>query len=208
MKKKLTIIAGSWIFLAASAAHAAPNAPYYFGAGIGLSSLRDATLTEAGTPFSIDADFNAGLGLTAALGYDLDFARMELELGYKKNNINSFNAFGVSVPASGDVTSKSIMMNFYHDFTTPESRWSPFLGAGLGAARLDVNNATVTGFALGDANDTVFAWQLMAGIGYKVTDNTVIDLSYRYFATATPDFDGMKAEYDSHNVMIGLRFLF
>ncbi|MBV5329719.1 MAG: porin family protein [Chlorobium sp.] len=208
MKKKLTIIAGSWIFLAASAVHAAPNAPYYFGAGIGLSSLRDATLSESGVPFSIDAEFSAGFGLSAALGYDFDFARMDLELGYKKNDINNFSAFGISVPASGDVTSKSVMMNFYHDFTTSDSRWSPFLGAGLGVTRLNVDNATIIGFPLGEASDTVFAWQLMAGIGYKVANNTIIDLSYRYFATTAPDFDGMKAEYNSHNVMVGLRFLF
>lgn len=204
MKKKLAIFAGSCLLFAAGAAQAAPNAPY-FGAGIGLSRLNDATLSDS--TGSIDTDFDTGLGFVASVGYTFDSVRAELELGYRKNDIDNFSAFGVSVPASGDVTSKSGMVNVYYDFT-PKAQLNPFVGAGIGLAKVEVDNAAVAGINLGDADDTVFAWQLIAGIGYQVSDKAVLDLSYRYFATADPDFSGIEAEYGSHNLFAGLRFLF
>jgi len=128
-------------------------------------------------------------------------------LGYRKNGIDSFSVFGVSLPGSGDVTSTSVMANLYYDIT-PKALWSPFLGAGLGLARVEVDDAAVMGVVIGDDDDTVFAWQLMAGIGCKLTEETTLDLSYRYFATSDPDFSGVKAEYGSHNVMVGIRVSF
>ena len=44
------------------------------------------------------------------------------------------------------------------------------------------------------------------GIGYEINDKMTVDLGYRYFATADPDFNGLDAEYGSHNVTIGIRF--
>jgi opacity protein-like surface antigen len=203
MKKKLAIIAGSWVILTAGAAQAA-DAPY-FSVAAGPAWLSDATLTEGG--LSIDASFDTGYGITVAAGHSFDAVRAELELGYRKNGIDSFSGFGVSVPGSGDVTSTSVMANLYYDIT-PKARWSPFLGAGLGLARVEVDNAAVMGIVIGDAADTVFAWQLMAGIGCKLTERTTLDLSYRYFATSDPDFSGIEAEYGSHSVMAGVRVSF
>lgn len=204
MKKKLAIIAGCWTILSAGAAQAAPDTAY-FAVAAGPTWLDDATLSDASG--SIDAEFDAGFGLVVALGHAFDAVRAEIELGYRKNDIDSFGAMGFSVPASGDVTSKSVMANLYYDFT-PEAQWSPFLGAGLGVARVEVDNAAVMGIPLGNADDTVFAWQLMAGIGSKLTRSTTLDLSYRYHATSDPDFSGIEAEYDSHNIMAGIRVAF
>jgi opacity protein-like surface antigen len=41
-----------------------------------------------------------------------------------------------------------------------------------------------------------------------LTHVTTLDLQYRYFATADPDFDGTEAEYQTHNFFAGLRFDF
>jgi opacity protein-like surface antigen len=204
MKKKLAIVAGCSLFLAAGAAQAAPNTPY-FGAGLGLVKMNDSTLSDASG--SVDVGFDNGLGLIASAGYSFDAARVELEFGYRKNDLDSFSALGVSVPGSGELTSKSLMANFYYDFT-PKEQWSPFVGAGVGMARVDVDNAAVAGITIGEADDTVFAWQLMAGIACRVSDNAVLDFSYRYFATADPDFAGTEAEYGSHNLFAGVRFSF
>lgn len=204
MKKKLAIIAGCWTILSAGAAQAAPNTTY-IAVAAGSTWLNDATLSDASD--SIDAEFDTGLGLAVALGHTFDAARAELEFGYRKNDIDSFGAMGYSVSASGDVTSKSVMANIYYDFA-PKAQWSPFLGAGLGVSWVDVDNAAVAGIFLGDADDTVFAWQVMAGCGFKLTQSTTIDLSYRYFATSDPDFSGVEAEYGTHNIMAGIRVAF
>ena len=59
-----------------------------------------------------------------------------------------------------------------------------------------------------DADDTVFAWQVGAGIGYALTPQLTFDLKYRYFATSDPEFDGTEVEYASHNVYAGIRLHF
>jgi OmpA-OmpF porin, OOP family len=177
----------------------------YVSGNIGSAVLNDSTLTEPG--ISVDAEFDTGLGITAALGYDMGGGRVELEFGYRSNDIDKFSAGGMSVAGGGDVTSTSLMLNGYFDFKS-QSQWTPFLGAGLGMAKVDVENVTIGNIVIGDADDTVFAYQFIAGLGYAVTPNTSIDISYRYFATADLDLEGTDAEYDSHNFMIGARFSF
>ena len=57
-------------------------------------------------------------------------------------------------------------------------------------------------------DDTVFAWQLMAGLAYNFTPNMAATFSYAYFATSDPEFEGIEFDYASHNVIVGLRFGF
>lgn len=103
--------------------------------------------------------------------------------------------------ASGEIESMALMGNVIKDFNT-ESALIPFLGIGLGFSKVDLETE---GYS---EDDTVFAYQLILGTGIKVAETTSIDLSYRYFATADPDFDGTEVEYATHNFMIGARFDF
>ena len=61
---------------------------------------------------------------------------------------------------------------------------------------------------VGTEDDTVFAYQIAAGGSLAVNDRLSIDVQYRYFATEDPNFDGLKAEYATHNLFFGLRFNF
>lgn len=201
MKQKLSIIAGACALFAACTVQAADNSPY-FSASVGMSSLNDATLTDAGV--SVDTGFNTGVSLAAAAGYAFDAARAELELAYRKNAIDSFTFAGTSVAGSGDVTGKSIMANLYYDFS-PAAQWSPFIGVGAGLTKVEVEDAAVLGTIIGGADDTVFSWQMTAGVSCKITEASSLDLSYRYFNAADPDFQGINAEYSGHNLMAGLR---
>jgi opacity protein-like surface antigen len=81
-------------------------------------------------------------------------------------------------------------------------RVRPFLGAGMGLANVKIDR----GFD--DSDDTVFAYQAIAGLGFPLTHVTTLDLQYRYFATADADFDGTDVEYQTHNFFAGLRFDF
>ena len=88
-----------------------------------------------------------------------------------------------------------VMANAYVDLGT----WwclTPFVGAGVGAARHTIAGLTDTGFpfgfsALGFASTTnpgtstdnskwTMAWALHAGVAYNVTNNVKIELAYRY----------------------------
>ena len=84
-----------------------------------------------------------------------------------------------------------VLGNAYVDLGT----WwcmTPFIGAGIGGARVAFNNFTdqgianngfgaLPGLAFGDnVTKWNFAWALHAGVAYKVTPNFTVELAYRY----------------------------
>ena len=54
----------------------------------------------------------------------------------------------------------------------------------------------------------VVAYQLALGGSFAASESLNIDLQYRFFGTADPDFEGLEAEYSTHNFMVGLRHAF
>jgi opacity protein-like surface antigen len=91
------------------------------------------------------------------------------------------------------------MGNAYYDFST-EGSFSPYIGAGLGYANVE---ADLDDF--GDEDETELAYQVILGGSFTSSVGLSIDLQYRYFGTDDPEFDGLEAEYSTHNLMIGLR---
>jgi opacity protein-like surface antigen len=84
-----------------------------------------------------------------------------------------------------------VLANAYVDLGT----WwcvTPFVGAGVGGARVSINNFTdqglanngggaLPGLAFGDnVSKWNFAWALHAGLAYKVSPNLTFELAYRY----------------------------
>ena len=84
-----------------------------------------------------------------------------------------------------------VLGNAYVDLGT----WwcmTPFIGAGVGGARVSINNFTDTGIAnlgagalpglaFGDnASKWNLAWAVHAGVAYQVSPNFTVELAYRY----------------------------
>ena len=149
-----------------------------------------------------DASFKAGSVFTGAFGSDVDFhnsGRVELEFAQRFSEIDEV------APAKFDVTALSVMFNAYHDYKTNYAI-SPFVGLGLGIAELEAE-VNYLG-AVGKADDLVFAYQVMVGVGYEVFDNLFLDAQYRFFGTGRPDFQGVKADYRTNNFLAGIRYRF
>jgi len=158
--------------------------------------------------------FDPGFASSFAGGFNFGMFRIEGELGYQGNNVdNKYDYYyrddyyhdyhddhyhDSSHENSCDLTAYSLMGNFYLDFVNP-SPVTPFLTAGIGMA-------TVNLFDYYD--DTVFAYQVGAGLAFAINPRMSIDLKYRYFATEDLDFEGIKAKFASHNVYCGFRFTF
>jgi OOP family OmpA-OmpF porin len=185
---------------ASSFINAAAAAPYISG-NMGVTILNDSTGSDSTD--SVDLEYIPRFGITGAVGYDSLKGRVEVEIGYRTNGIDNFRMNGINVPISGDVTSKSVMVNGYYDFRN-QTKWSTFFGAGAGVAQVNFDADAL----LGDEDDTAFAYQFIAGIGYALSLHTSVDLSYRYFATADLSLNGYDVDYGSHNIMIGARYLF
>jgi opacity protein-like surface antigen len=105
---------------------------------------------------------------------------------------------------------------------------SPFIGAGIGAANVNISAFTDTGVtfdsvAFGDEHDEWnLAWAVYAGLGFDVTDNFTMELAYRYLDMGdgasgnlvaydgTDNFDNPMEFNDitSHDVKLGFRYKF
>ncbi len=221
--KLLRVSIGAVAFGAVTTILTAPpaHAEWYVSGNAGAVILQDAALTDTFTGGSItgDVEFDTGYGVSGALGHAWGPFRLEGEISYRKNDLDQvdvtsltvagviFTALG-SASLGGDVSSLGFMANGYYDFDTG-GPWVPFVGAGIGGARLNVDITSVAGVAtIYDESDTVFAYQAGAGIGYKFTPKIMANLSYRFFGTIDPTFDDgvdkIEAEYRSHNIWAGL----
>ena len=115
------------------------------------------------------------------------------------------------------------MLNLYYDFDMGSS-FAPYVGAGVGwseieaqitsMALVDTSGPTVTRANFLDDSESAFAYQLLAGFGYDLTEQLTFDLGYRYFVVSNADFGDsvLGVDYDSelieHNVTAGLRWQF
>ena len=143
---------------------------------------------------------DTGFGGALALGYAFDNGfRTEAQLakgnaGFKNNGVSS---------TLGNVNVWTAMLNGLYDFNR-DGRINPFVGAGVGLARVnllassyDQVNAANPQLALSrasavsiDDSDTGFAWQLIAGLGLRLTEQLTADISYTYVNVADLNFAG------------------
>lgn len=204
MKKRVLLLAGCFS-LATIAPAIAADGPY-FTIMAGATFLDDLTWSKPGSP-DIEFEHEAGFNVGGALGYEYKMFRLEGEIAYRKNKIDEFNLQGSTIDSGGDIDAISVMGNLYIDFEN-RTAWTPYIGAGAGWASLDVDELSITGYIANNDDDDGFAYQFIGGFGYEVSDALTANLDYRYFATDDPDFGAVEAEYESHNVIVGLRYQF
>ncbi|MDK9723217.1 MAG: OmpA family protein [Rhodospirillales bacterium] len=201
----------------AGTAQAQSGSGFYTGLMGGYTILQDADVTGGGV--NANVDFDNGFGVLGAVGYDYGrFSwgnlRTEIELGYRRNGADSISGSNTTVGVgglSGDVSALSGMINGLWDMPV-NFPVRPYLGAGIGVARINVDNVSrATGFV--DDSDVQFAYQGIAGLGWEITNNWRANLDYRYFATLDPSLKtgtgvGVDGEYRSHALMLGFAYKF
>ena len=188
----------------------AADRPYVSG-HIGASWLSMANFDEdaPGLRLRSEIEFDTGLHLGAAVGYDFGKFRVESEFGYQSHEFEEltdieFNGTPLGDRgADGDIDAFVLLINGFYDIDTG-TKFTPYLGGGIGFATLKVKDIFITGIVRGSDDDTVFAYQVAGGMGYEITEQIVADLSYRFVATTEPDFIGLE-EYNSHNLMAAIR---
>lgn len=180
----------------------------YISGGLGGVIPRDSDVT--GTGINSEVEFDAAPVGSLAIGSTLGGNwRGEFELSYRDVDIDSVSG---AAGSTGDVNGTALMMNGFYDFANG-SDFTPYIGAGVGPMRLDVDGASPFGGASIDDDDWVLAAQGIAGVGYSISDRLGLFTDYRYLATTDPDFTtstgvAVESEYSEHRVMIGLRWSF
>ena len=123
----------------------------------------------------------------------------------------------------GGVSAFAFMVNAYYDLNL-DGKLVPYVGAGLGVLNLstDVESAegVTTGTVLIDDSDSVFAYQVGAGLGYKIGElgggsDVTLSVDYRYLASfEDPEFIGeltgdiVETEFSGHHIGGGIRLAF
>jgi OmpA-OmpF porin, OOP family len=223
MKRSAALAVGVMVLGLASTANAQTG--WYVGVGAGAVIMQDPKTNF--TPRNVrDPEFKAkmdtGFAVNLSAGYSGLFIpefRAEGEIGYRSNGVSSISISppGVSVAGTGHIDSADFMLNGYYDFLN-SSAWTPYLGVGVGAGRVTLNDVGFAGppTLTVSGNDWQFAYQGIAGIRYSFTPTWSASLDYRYFSTLDPKFTvnflGTKftqsTQYHTHNLMLGLAYHF
>jgi opacity protein-like surface antigen len=224
MKTYLIAIAALIFLSFPSISSAAAGRPGpYFSAFLGTSFARDTTISGfdnsslGGTQFSDQVSFDPGVYVGGTGGYDFGFMRLEGELSYRHAGIDTVTENGFRFRnVDGDVGVFATMFNAFFDIHNP-SRITPYLGGGIGFANVHISDTTGfnnTGkvFLYDRSNDTVFAYQVGAGMDIALTSRYSLDVGYRYFNTEKAKLDGdfisSEMRFESHNAMVGFKFKF
>lgn len=193
-----------------------------------------------GDPFRFDIQQEEAVVGFARLGYQVTPNwRVELEGGVRTGDIESAegdptrptpNAIcAVALPVApcrgpeGSIEYYSLMGNLIYDFV-PESSFRPFVGAGIGVVYADADisgrlNNLVFGGGVGiHDDDTAFAWQLLAGVSFDITQRLTGDVTYRWLKTndirLTSTSTGLAqpgdltGSFEDQSLTFGLRYSF
>ena len=162
---------------------------------------------------NIDSTQVVGFSVGGALGFKLGNFRLEGEIGYREYDPSDLEIAGVELDITGDLTVLSYLANLYFDFDN-STRFTPYIGGGVGAAKFSANNLVRGGILNVDEEDTVFAYKVGGGLAFTMTPSLDLTFDYHYFGTAEPEFTNsltgarFNPDYHSHNIQGGLRFRF
>ena len=184
-------------------------------------NIKDEQLKKPGA-LTRDADGRAGWQGEAAFGYDFGGFRLEGAIGKGSTTIDrSSKAAAAAFDAGGKFSKLDVMANAYYDLM-PESTLTPYIGAGIGAARISGDFAKAQGLTSGATVVKDSAWALayqgMAGVRYKASENFELDLGIRHQRTGEAKLKGQlsnpkgtqeyPAKYSNTSVMLGAAFKF
>jgi opacity protein-like surface antigen len=219
--KRLLTVAVLGLMLFTTSAQAADNEMYVSG-NLGLVLVPDIDIDISGFGPVATGEFDRGFGISGAVGYDFGAIRAEGEISYRTNNGDIGTIVGLGAgPIGGDISALSFMVNGYYDIHSANSPLVPYVGVGLGVASIDadISAPLLAPFPqIVDDRTTVFAYQLMAGLGYNISPTMTLTVDYRYFRTADPEFSpgtafisgtpDLEAEYRNQSFNVGARFMF
>lgn len=179
----------------------AADPAYYWGAHGGVNTLKTWTAQVdygSGTPVTARLDLDGGAHGGLMVGRQSGHARYELEYEAGRMELERLTIGPRSAALSNQGRYHALFANAYRTHRLSESVDS-FAGAGLGWGRV-----TMPRVGLGDgcscfgpAFKRGFAWQLRAGLGYRLSDRASLSLNYTWLSLPRPEAEGLpKVRYD------------
>lgn len=186
---------------------------WYMGGSVGYNQTFDQK--SQGASGTVDTEFDAGIVTTSLIGLKYNNnLRVEGEFSWRRNDGDSlaFNGNEQSFAAKG-AQSYGAMVNVFYDAPNDTS-FTPYVGGGIGFDYIE-NEFLYQDINFEDS-DTVFAWQIAAGVSTPLTKKIDGFIDVRYHVASSPDFVrtssagsvSLSSEYDNISVSIGYRYNF
>lgn len=156
------------------------------------------SLTGGANWLDIEKHFHSKVGFftAGAVGYRYDNFRFEGEIGFRRNKLRlGFEKYGELIICPSRTDTFTIMAHAFYDIPI-NFCIRPYFGCGIGHA---IHTARAKGIE-GKGMVTGFAWDVIMGVTYQVTDRINLDLQFRNLNT--------KLHYNDHTVALGLRYQF
>ena len=166
---------------------------WYIRGDVGYSAFQDMDGVEGGQYALTGLDIDGGYSVGGGIGYYFTPSlRGDITVDYlAESEITGINN-NAAAPVGGGTRefgfrSTAVLLNAYYDFNR-FGRLSPYVGVGVGAAFNSTSSGDATGAAytagtsgsIRPGSSTSFAYALMAGATYKISDGLYLDGSYRY----------------------------
>ena len=186
-----------------------------------------------GYRWAYDLDMDAGSVFEVSVGRMFNKWRLELSASQRNNAIQQkFKDIalldgrrdarppGNMVESNGtfsidDLTTRTLSVNAYYDFTDVFGRITPYVGVGLGVAFVEVSgihfstryedpaapSRNLSGFDSrqdADFSDTVFLGNIHAGADYSLTDETLLGMKLTYSLMDDVEDTGTYSKHPMH----------
>ena len=224
-KYTLGIIAG---LLAISSSSAKDN-NYYIKADVGVSKSEKIKSDQDFYTNSGNKSFNSSPIYSLGFGYKInDKFRSEVTYSYTdlkyKRNIPSEKNSTIIPKYKQKVNIQTGMVNLFYDITTYQ-KLTPYIGFGLGYAKINPNKASLstkaaeTLYVSNKSENLTYA--LMGGLSINMTDRINVDIGYKFqafgkakgfskyeFLNAINSLSPKSFKIKTHNGTIGVRYSF
>lgn len=162
-----------------------------------------------GGSFDSGLNYDTGYVLGVAAGWDAT-PNVAVEIEYAYRNADADLTGG---GPSATTESNAFMLNGLYKFhgVGPNAAFRPYLGAGIGAADLNVGDLS---FDIGGDldSDYNFAYQVITGVAYSVSPNFDITGEVRFFGINDQDLENdelqFKSTYQTFDLLIGAVYRF
>ena len=212
MKHLLASVCAATLSIAATTGAATANDHDWYVSVFGGAAFFDDYdfnfISGAGTAFPYSVDNDTGYLIGGAIGVKglfVENLRGEIELSYMSADPGAYASVPptfVGIAPTGDISVFNVMANLWYDIDTGTSLM-PYVGGGLGVGFAD-GSLTVTNGAGAQYNgdDVGLAFQAGVGVLWGVTENTYLDVSYRFRGVTDVNFASSIAGFttDSNNV--------
>jgi OOP family OmpA-OmpF porin len=184
----------------------------YVSGQVGLRAVENTSGDVTGS--NLDAELGNGAYLSGAVGQHWGNWRGELEISSRGGQLDALLADGVDLGANGDgLTSTALMANVFYDFASDGS-FTPYIGAGIGMARVNADFQGTGGTI--DGSDSSLAFQAIGGVSWSLSDNMSLFADMRYFKATSADFtltaplgsSDVSFDYDGYTLGAGIRMRF